>query len=187
MARIIRDSLPNASYIGFTGTPISQKDKDTQEVFGDYIDVYDMTQAVEDGATKPIYYENRVMNLGLDEELLKEIDNKYEELATQATEQDITKSKRELSKLESILGSESAINTLCTDIVEHYEKERAHLLTGKAMIVAYNRNIAMKIYYKILELRPEWDEKVKVVMTGNNNDPEEWKDIIGNKKNTNKN
>ena len=182
MARIIRDSLPNASYIGFTGTPISQKDKDTQEVFGEYIDVYDMTQAVEDGATKPIYYENRVMNLGLDEELLKEIDDKYEELATQATEEDITKSKRELSKLESILCSESAINTLCTDIVEHYEKERAHLLTGKAMIVAYNRNIAMKIYYKILELRPEWDEKVKVVMTGSNNDPEEWKDIIGNKK-----
>ena len=181
MGRIIRDSLPNASYIGFTGTPISQKDKDTQEVFGDYIDVYDMTQAVEDGATKPIYYENRVMNLGLDEDILKEIDDKYEELATQATEEDITKSKRELSKLESILGSESAINTLCTDIVEHYEKERAHLLTGKAMIVAYNRNIAMKMYKKILELRPEWDEKVKVVMTGSNNDPEEWKDIIGNK------
>lgn len=182
MARIIRDSLPNASYIGFTGTPISQKDKDTQEVFGDYIDVYDMTQAVEDGATKPIYYENRVMNLGLDDDILKKIDAKYEELAIQATEEDIDKSKKELGKLESILGSESTIDTLCKDIVKHYEEEREHLLTGKAMIVAYNRNIAMKMYEKILELRPEWEEKVKVIMTGNNDDPEEWKDIIGNKK-----
>lgn len=182
MARIIRDSLPNASYIGFTGTPISQKDKDTQEVFGDYIDVYDMTQAVEDGATKPIYYENRVMNLGLDDDILEKIDVKYEELATRATEEDIDKSKKELGKLESILGSEPTIDTLCKDIVKHYEEEREHLLTGKAMIVAYNRNIAMKMYEKILELRPEWDEKIKVIMTGKNDDPEEWKDIIGNKK-----
>ncbi|NLY61938.1 MAG: type I restriction endonuclease subunit R, partial [Clostridiales bacterium] len=181
MARIVRDSLPNASYIGFTGTPISAKDRDTREVFGDYIDIYDMTQAVEDGATKPIYYENRVMNLGLDEDLLEEIDAKYEELATQATEEDITKSKRELGKLESILGSESVIETLCTDIIKHYEEERAHLLTGKAMIVAYNRRIAMKVYKKILELRPEWEEKVKLVITGSNNDPEEWKEIVGNK------
>src|SRR5690625_2549940 len=180
MARIIRDSLPNASYIGFTGTPISQKDKDTQEVFGDYIDIYDMTQAVEDGATKPIYYENRVMNLGLDEDLLKEIDAKYEELATQAAEEDIAKSKRELGKLESVLGTDSVIDSLCRDIINHYENERAHLLTGKAMIVAYNRKIAMKIYEKILDVRPEWEEKLKVVMTGRNNDPEEWKDIIGN-------
>lgn len=181
MARVIRESLPNASYIGFTGTPISQRDKDTREVFGDYIDVYDMTQAVEDGATRPIYYENRVMNLGLDEGLLEEIDAKYDELATQAREEDIIKSKRELGTLETILGSESTITHICEDIIKHYENERAHLLTGKAMIVAYNRNIAMKMYEKILELRPGWEEKVKVVMTGNNNDPEEWKDIIGNK------
>ena len=180
MARIIRDLLPNASYIGFTGTPISSQDKDTQEVFGDYIDVYDMTQAVEDGATRPIYYENRVMNLGLNEDILNEIDRKYEELASKAREEDIIQSKKQLSKLESVLGSESAINSLCTDIVDHYENSREHLLTGKAMIVAYNRNIAMSIYKKILELRPSWTEKVQVVMTGNNNDPEEWKDIIGN-------
>ncbi len=180
MARVIRDLLPRASYIGFTGTPISQQDKDTEEVFGSYIDVYDMTQSVEDGATKPIYYENRVMNLGLDENLLDEIDKRYEELATQAREEDITKSKRQLSKLESILGSDSAIDSICNDIVEHYEEERSFLLTGKAMIVAYNRRIAMSIYERILELRPEWNEKVRVVMTGNNNDPEYWKDIIGN-------
>lgn len=180
MARLIRDSLPNASYIGFTGTPISQKDRDTQEVFGDYIDIYDMTQAVEDGATKPIYYENRVMNLGLNDSVLDEIDKKYEELALQASEEDITKSKRQLSKLETILGSDEVLDLLVKDIINHYEKERAHLLTGKAMIVAYNRKIAVKIHEKMLELRPEWTEKVKGVMTGSNNDPEEWKGLIGN-------
>ncbi len=180
MARIIRDLLPNASYIGFTGTPISQQDKDTQEVFGDYIDVYDMTQAVEDGATKPIYYENRVMNLGLNESILDEIDQRYEELASQAREEDIAKSKKQLSRLEAVLGSESAISSLVADIIKHYEGDRAHLLTGKAMIVAYNRSIAMSIYNKMLELRPAWQERVRVVMTGSNNDPEGWKDIIGN-------
>ena len=140
-----------------------------------------MTQAVEDGATKPIYYENRVMNLGLDEDLLKEIDEKYEELATRATEVDIAKSKRELSKLETILGSESAIDSLCKDIIKHYENERAYLLTGKAMIVAYNRNIAMKMYKKILELKPEWEEKAKVVITGSNNDQRNGKILLETK------
>ena len=180
MAKIIRNSLPRASYIGFTGTPVSAQDKDTEEVFGQYIDVYDMTQAVEDGATKPIFYENRVMNLGLDESLLDEIDKKYEELAEKAREEDITKSKKQLGKLEAILGSESVMDTICNDIVEHYEKDRSHLLTGKAMIVAYNRKIAMAMYMKILDIRPGWEDKVQVVMTGNNNDPEDWKDIIGN-------
>lgn len=180
MARIIRDSLPCATYIGFTGTPISSTDKDTQEVFGSYIDVYDMTQAVADGATKPIYYENRVINLGLNESILDEIDEAYEKLSQKASEEDITKSKRQLSQLETVLGSEPVLDALVKDIVHHYKNERAHLLTGKAMIVAYNRNIAMQIYQKILELEPSWDEKVHVVMTGNNNDPEEWKDIIGN-------
>lgn len=181
MARIVRDSLPNASYIGFTGTPISSKDRDTQEVFGDYIDIYDMTQAVEDGATKPIYYESRVMNIGLDSNILKEIDRKYDELSLKAHEDDIEKSKKELGNLEKVLGAPETIDSLVRDIIEHYENERANLLTGKAMIVAYSRGIAMSIYEKILELRPDWGEKVKVVMTGNNNDSEEWKDIIGNK------
>lgn len=181
MARLVRKSLPNATYIGFTGTPISINDRDTQEVFGEYIDVYDMSQSVEDGATKPIYYENRVVNLGLKEDILKEIDRKYEELSEFANEMDIEASKRELSRLEEIIGSDEAIDTLVKDILEHYEKTRAHLLTGKAMIVAYNRRIAIKIYRKILELRPDWDEKVHVVVTGSNNDPEDWKEIIGSK------
>lgn len=180
MARIIRDSLPNASYIGFTGTPVSAQDKDTQEVFGSYIDIYDMTQSVEDGATKPIYYENRVVNIGLDDNLLDEIDAKYNELSDRARQEDIDKSQKQFSRLETILGSDTVIDTVTKDIIEHYENERAHLLTGKAMVVAYNRNIAMMMYKKMLALRPDWEEKVEVVMTGNNNDPEDWKDIIGN-------
>ena len=181
MARLVRNSLPNATYIGFTGTPISINDKDTQEVFGDYIDIYDMSQAVEDGATKPVFYENRVLNLGLNNDVLKEIDKKYDELSETADEYDIERSKRDLSKLEEIIGSDQAIDSLVKDIVSHYEKTRENLLTGKAMIVAYNRKIAVKIYKKILEIRPDWEQKVNVVITPNNNDPEEWKKIIGNK------
>ena len=178
-ARIIHDCLPNASYIGFTGTPISTKDRDTVEVFGNYIDVYDMTQAVADGATCPVYYESRVVNLNLDEATLKAI---YELLAEEgATEEQIEKSKKEMSHLEEILGAPATIDSLCRDILKHYEENRQHELTGKAMIVAYSRTIAMSIYHKILELRPDWGEKVKVVMTGSNKDPEEWHDIIGNK------
>lgn len=181
MARLVRQSLPKATYIGFTGTPLSINDKDTQEIFGQYIDIYDMSQAVEDGATKPVYYENRVINLGLNEEILKKIDEKYDDLSESASEYDIERSKRDLSKLEQIIGSDEAIDTLAKDILEHYETSRENLLTGKAMIVAYNRKIAVKIYKKILEIHPDWDEKVKVVVTPNNNDPEEWKEIIGNK------
>lgn len=181
MARLVRESLPNATYIGFTGTPLSKNDKNTQEVFGDYIDIYDMSQSVEDGATKPIYYENRVINLNLEDTVLKQIDGKYNELATQATEADIEKSKQELSRLEVLLGSDQAIDTLVRDIIKHYEENREHLLTGKAMVVAYNREIGLKIYQRMLELRPEWQNKVEVVMTSNNNDPIEWKEVIGSK------
>lgn len=181
MARLVRDSLPNATYIGFTGTPISEKDKDTKEVFGSYIDIYDMNQAVEDGATKPVFYENRVLNLFLDKEVLDLIDQKYDEMEENASSIDIENSKKKLSKLERIIGSDEAIDTLVRDIIEHYETNRADLLTGKALLVAYNRRIAIKIYKKILELRPDWDEKVKLVATSSNNDPEDWKDILGYK------
>ena len=181
-ARIIRNSLPNASYIGFTGTPISSKDRSTREVFGEYIDVYDMTQAVEDGATRPVYYESRVIKLNLDEETLKLIDSEYEIMAANADDEVIEKSKRTLGQMEAVLGHESIINSLVDDILYHYENNRENLLTGKAMIVAYSRGIAMKIYHRILELRPEWTEKVGVVMTSSNKDPEEWREIIGNKR-----
>ena len=180
-ARIIRNSLPNATYIGFTGTPISMKDRSTREVFGDYIDVYDMTQAVEDGATRPVYYESRVIKLKLDEATLRLIDAEYDIMANNADPEVIQRSKRELGQMEEVLGNDQTIDSLVKDILEHYEGNRENLLTGKAMIVAYSRSIAMKIYRRILELRPNWNEKVAVVMTESNKDPEDWRPIIGNK------
>ena len=180
-ARVIRDSLPNATYIGFTGTPIAAKDRNTREVFGDYIDIYDMTQAVEDGATRPVYYESRVIKLKFDEATLHLIDNEYDIMANNADPEVIEKSKRDLGQMEAILGNDTTIDTLVIDIINHYENYRENLLTGKAMIVAYSREIAMKIYKRMLELRPSWTKKVKVVMTDSNKDPEEWRSVIGNK------
>lgn len=180
-ARKIRNALPNATYIGFTGTPISKSDKSTREVFGNYIDIYDMTQSVEDGATVPISYESRIVEVKLDESILNLIDMKYDELALQAESYNIERSKKELSKMESLLGAPEIIEDICNDIIKHYEDNRQYELSGKAMIVAYSRPIAIKMYDKILELRPEWKEKVKVVMSGSNKDPEDWFDIIGDK------
>lgn len=180
-ARIIRNNLPNATFIGFTGTPISSKDRSTREVFGDYIDIYDMTQAVEDGATRPVYYESRVVKLKLDEDTIRLIDKEYDIMALNADASVIEQSKHELSRMEAILGNDATINTLVIDILDHYENNRENLLTGKAMIVAYSREIAMKIYRRILEIHPDWTEKVAVVMTSSNKDPEEWRDVIGNK------
>ncbi|MBQ3442395.1 MAG: type I restriction endonuclease subunit R, partial [Selenomonadaceae bacterium] len=181
-ARIIRDILPNATYIGFTGTPISLKDRSTRAVFGEYVDIYDMTQAVEDGATRPIYYESRVIKLRLDEETLALIDKEYDLMATNTDPEVIAKSKKKLAQMESILGNDKTIDSLVTDILDHYENYRAELLTGKAMIVAYSRAIALKIYKRILSLRPTWKEKIALVMTESNNDPEEWRQYIGNKR-----
>ena len=180
-ARLIRNTLPNATYIGFTGTPISSKDRSTREVFGDYIDIYDMTQSVEDGATRPVYYESRVIRLNLDQATLKLIDAEYDLMSLNADSEVIEKSKHELGQMEAILGNDNTLDSLVHDILDHYENNREYLLTGKAMIVAYSRSIAMKIYKRILELRPNWEEKVAVVMTSGNNDPEEWRQIIGNK------
>lgn len=181
-ARLVRNSLPNATYIGFTGTPISTRDRCTREVFGDYIDVYDMSRAVKDGATLPIYYESRMVKLGLDDETLKLLDDEYDAFAMEADETVVEKSKRSLGNLESILGADGTINSLVDDILEHYENYREELLTGKALIVAYSRKVAMKIYRRILELRPDWTEKVAVVMTENNSDPEDWREIVGDKR-----
>ncbi len=181
-ARKIRNSLPKASYIGFTGTPISDRDRDTAEVFGDIIDVYDMTQAVKDGATRPVYYESRVIKLKLNDEILAKIDAEYDQLREEgASEAEIEENKKLMSRMDALLGNEATINDLVNDIITHYESNRQHVCCGKAMIVAYSRPIAMKIYRRILELRPDWTEKVKVVMTSGNQDPEEWADIIGGK------
>lgn len=180
-ARKIRDALPNATFIGFTGTPISRRDKSTIEVFGNYIDIYDMTQSVEDGATVPINYESRVAQLNLDESILQQIDEKYEELRMEAEDYNIERSKHELSKMKCLLGAPEIIDDICEDIIQHYENNRSFELTGKAMIVAYSRGIAIKMYQKILELRPHWKDKVEVVMSSSNNDPEEWTKLIGTK------
>lgn len=180
-ARLVRQALPNASYIGFTGTPIATEDKNTREIFGDYIDVYDMTQSVEDDSTRPVYYESRVVALKLDEGKLAQIDALYNEFAEQADEISIKKSQRDLGGLDAVFGAPETIDALCHDIIDHYENTRSDVLTGKALVVAYSRPIAMKIYYRILELRPEWKDKIGVVMTMGNQDPEEWFDVCGGK------
>ena len=140
-----------------------------------------MTQAVEDGATRPVHYESRGIKLHLDKDTLALIDATYDALEQQSDTATIEKSKKMLGQMESVLGADSTVQSLCEDIVTHYEKYCANLLTGKAMIVAYSRPIAMKIYRKLLELRPAWKEKIGVVMTSGNNDPEDWKAIIGTK------
>ena len=180
-ARIVRKALPNASYIGFTGTPISTEDKNTREIFGDYIDVYDMTQSVEDNATRPVYYESRVVALKLDKDKLAQLDAAYAEFAETANEASIEKAKRDTGGLDAIFGAPETIDALCVDIIEHYEKNRADILAGKALVVAYSRQVAMKIYYRMIELRPEWKDKLGVVMTMSNQDPEEWFDVCGGK------
>ena len=177
----MREALPGASFIGFTGTPISSRDKDTTEVFGDYIDIYDMTQAVADGATRPVYYESRVIKLDLDTDIVSQLDREFDALLEAgATDEQVTRAQREVSRLEQVLSSDETIDSLVRDIVAHYEENRADHLTGKAMIVALTRGVGIKIYKKILELRPDWTDKVRVVMTASNKDPEEWHDIIGN-------
>lgn len=177
----MHEALPNASFIGFTGTPVSERDRDTEEVFGSYIDVYDMSQAVDDGATRPIYYESRVVNLNLDDDVMRLLNEEFDNLKNEgATDEQIKRAKQEHSRLEVLLGEDATVDTLVRDIIDHYEQNRAQLLTGKAMVVALTREIAIKIYRKMLELRPSWTEKVKVVMSGSNQDPDDWQKIIGN-------
>ncbi|MEG1008613.1 MAG: type I restriction endonuclease subunit R [Clostridia bacterium] len=181
-AKNVRDAMPNATFIGFTGTPIDFIDRSTRELFGDYIDIYDMTQAVEDNATIPIYYENRIAKLNLNEDLLEKADDMYNTLSNnnEAKDEVIEQSKRELAKLESIIGSKQRLSLLATDIVSHYE-QRENILEGKAMIVCMSRKVAINLYKEILNIRCEWKNKIKVVLTDSNNDPEDWHDIVGNK------
>jgi type I restriction enzyme R subunit len=181
-AKNMRDALPNATFIGFTGTPIDFADRSTRELFGDYIDIYDMTQAVEDNAIVPIYYENRVAKLNLNEDVLNEADREYLNMYEQGQADDdtIEQSKRELARLENIIGSKERVDLLANDIITHYE-QRENILDGKAMIVCMSRKVAIKLYRKILDIRPDWQEKIKVVLTDNNNDPEDWHDLVGNK------
>ena len=183
-ALLMREALPNASFIGFTGTPISERDRDTKEVFGDYIDIYDMTQAVADKATRPVYYESRVIKLNLNKEALKKLDDEFDLLKDEgATDEQIQRARQDNSGLKEILCHPDTIESLCKDVVEHYEKYRQNELTGKAMIVAYNKEAAVKIYRQILEMRPGWTEKMHVVASAANQDKEEWHDVIDAKRN----
>lgn len=188
-AKYMRDALPNASYIGFTGTPISLADKDTRAVFGDYIDIYDMTRAVEDGTTVRIFYESRIAKLELPDELKPVIDDEYEEITEYQEYTQKEKLKSKWSRLEAIVGAEQRVKAIAKDIVEHFEKRLAAQETevGKGMIVVMSRRIAIDLYKAIVELRPEWHSDdidkgvIKVVMTGSSSDPKEWQPFIGTK------
>ncbi|MER2192146.1 MAG: type I restriction endonuclease subunit R [Solibacillus sp.] len=184
-AKYVRDALPNASFVGFTGTPVEASDKNTPAVFGDYIDIYDMTQAVEDGATVKIFYESRIIPLELPTGL--NLDDEYEAI-TEDQEQNIKESlKSKWSRLEAVAGANSRVKCLAEDIVKHYE-ERQEAMFGKSMVVVMSRRIAIDLYKEIVALRPDWhsddDDKgvIKIVMTGSSSDPVEWQPFIGNKR-----
>ncbi|MGL4362452.1 MAG: type I restriction endonuclease subunit R [Cellulosilyticaceae bacterium] len=181
-AKYLRESLLNATYIAFTGTPIETTDKSTYGVFGDLIDVYDMTQAVEDGATVKIYYESRLARVKLDEYKLEEIDKEYWKLQVHEGVEDyvINESQKQLSRMEQIICDHDRIHAVVADLIEHYE-ERENLVEGKAMVVAYSRKAAYAMYQEFIAQRPEWTNKVRMVMTSNNSDPEEMAKLIGNK------
>jgi len=182
-ALIMREALPNAMFIGFTGTPISERDRDTEEVFGNYIDVYDMTQSVADGATRPVYYESRVIKLNLDDETMRQLDIEFDKLADEgATAEQIEDAKRMNSGIRGILNNDKTIESLCQDIVTHYEENRQQVTCGKAMIVALDKEAAVKIYRQLLKMRPSWKEMVHVVVSSSNKDNPEWLDVIRPKK-----
>jgi type I restriction enzyme, R subunit len=186
-ARHMRDALPNASFIGFTGTPIEKTDANTRAVFGDYISVYDIQRAVADGATVPIYYESRLAKLELKASERPKIDPEFEE-ATEGEEiERKEKLKSKWAQLEAVVGSDARIKLIAKDLVQHYE-DRLAVMDGKAMIVTMSRRIAVSLYNEIIALRPEWhgddDTKgsLKIVMTGSASDPLDWQPHIRNKK-----
>lgn len=185
-ARHMRDALPNASFIGFTGTPIELQDASTRAVFGDYISVYDIQRAVKDGATVPIYYESRLAKLALVEAERPKIDPEFEEATEGEEVERKEKLKSKWAQLEAVVGSDKRLELVARDIVEHFEK-RLEAIDGKGMIVCMSRRIAVELYREIVKLRPDWhadaDEAgaVKVVMTGSASDPQDWQPHIRNK------
>ncbi len=185
-AKYLRDALPNASFIGFTGTPIDLEDRSTISVFGEYIDTYDMTRAVEDEATVKIYYENRIIRLETDDKELQKIDEEFEEITEGQEDNDREKYKSKWSRLEAVVGSPNRVKKLAEDIVNHYE-EKAKTIDGKAMVVCMSRRIAVNLYDEIVKLRPDWhsddvnEGKIKVVMTGSAADNDKLQKHIGGK------
>ena len=185
-ARHMRDALPNASFVGFTGTPIELEDANTRAVFGDYISIYDIQRSVEDGATVPIHYESRLARLELDESKRPTIDPDFEE----ATEGEEIERKERLktkwAQLEAVVGAENRVKQIAEDIVDHFE-QRLEALEGKAMVVCMSRRICVDIYNELVRLRPDWRDdddakgNIKVVMTGSASDPPEWQQHVRNK------
>ena len=182
-AKYLHEAFPNATYIGFTGTPVETKDKSTSNVFGQVIDTYDMTQAIMDGATVPIMYEARMARVGLNQKLLDEIDDYYNMLETEEGVEDykIAESKKEMAKMEQIIEDTDRLEMIVRDIINHYEDIQTSV-ANKAMVVAYSRKSAYTMYKKFLELRPNWENKVNMVITSNNKDDEEMQKAIGSKK-----
>ncbi len=185
-AKYLRDALPNASFIGFTGTPIEADDVNTPAVFGNYIDVYDISRAVEDGATVPIYYESRLARIELDEDEKPKIDAEVNELTEDESEIEQERFKQKWSTVEALVGSDKRLALVAQDMVTHFE-DRLAALEGKAMVVCMSRRICVKLYGEIIKLRPDWHSSddnagsVKIVMTGAASDRAEWQPHIGNK------
>ncbi|MEW6695613.1 MAG: type I restriction endonuclease subunit R [Pseudomonadota bacterium] len=185
-AKYLRDALPNASFIGFTGTPIEADDVNTPAVFGHYIDIYDISRAVEDGATVPIYYESRLARIELDEDEKPKIDAEIEEILENEEEPARERVKQKWATVEALVGSDKRLMQVAQDIVQHFEA-RVAALDGKAMIVCMSRRICVKLYDAIVRLRPQWHSDddaqgaIKIVMTGAASDPPEWQTHIGNK------
>ena len=180
--KYIRDAFPNATFIGYTGTPVQTKDKDTTAIFGEIIDIYDMTQSIEDGSTVKIYYESRMAKVWLDEEKLEEIDEYYDELSQSGvTSEMIDSSKSQMSRMEILLGDKARLNLLAKDIVEHYTN-RKDILNGKAMVVCMSRKIAYDLYNLIIENKPEFKEIVQLIVTSSNKDDNEMREVLKDKK-----
>ncbi len=186
-AKHLRDALPNASFIGFTGTPIESNDRNTQAVFGDYVDIYDIQQAVIDKATVPIYYESRLAKINFDEADKEYLDEEFEELTEGEELTQRQKFKAKWARLEAIVGNENRLEKIAEDLVKHFEA-RSSVLTGKGLIVAMSRRICVDLYNQIVKIRPEWhseddaDGVIKVIMTGNATDNADWQQHIRNKK-----
>ena len=182
----MRDALPQASFVGFTGTPIEQKDANTRAVFGNHISIYDIQRSVEDGATVPIYYESRLAKLALNENERPLIDPKFEELTEGEEVERKEKIKTKWAQLEALVGTEGRLKLIAQDIIQHFE-QRLDALDGKAMIVCMSRRICIDLYHELVSLRPDWDSEddmegaIKVVMTGSASDPREWQPHIRNK------
>lgn len=185
-AKYLRDALPNASFIGFTGTPIEKDDVNTPAVFGTYIDVYDISRAVEDEVTVPIYYESRLARVELDEEEKPKIDAEIAELTEEDALDEQEKLKRRWASIEALVGSQKRLALIAQDLVQHFE-DRVQAMEGKAMIVCMSRRICVALYNEIIKLRPDWhsadDDKgvIKIVMTGSAADPQDWQPHIGSK------